>query len=77
MGMLEPGGEADLALETLGAEGGGELAEEHLEGDGPVVADVMGQVDGGHPAAAELALDGVAVGEGVAQAVRHSHGGGS
>ena len=72
--MLEPGGEADLALEALGAERGGELGEQDLEGDGPVVAEVVGQVDDGHAAAAELALEGVAVGEGVAQAVRHAHG---
>ena len=72
--MLQPGGEADLALEAVGAERGGELGEEDLERDGAVVAEVVGEVDDGHAAAAELALDGVAVGEGVAQAVRHSHG---
>ena len=65
----------DLALEALGAERGGKLGEEDLEGDGAVVAEVLGQVDDGHAAAAELALEGVAVGEGVAQAVRHAHGG--
>ena len=73
VGMLQPGGEADLALEPVGAERGGELGEEDLERDGAVVAEVVRQVDDGHAAAAELALDGVAVGEGVAQAVRHSH----
>jgi hypothetical protein len=71
--MLEPGGEADLALEAVGPERGGELGEEELEGDGAVVAEVLGQVDDGHAAAPELAL-GVAVGEGVAQVLRHSHG---
>ena len=33
VGMLEPGGELDLALEPLGAEGDGELGKEHLERD--------------------------------------------
>ena len=74
VGMLEPGGEPDLALEPLGAERGGELGEQDLEGDRAVVAEVVGQVDDGHAAAAELALEGVTVGEGVAQAVRHAHG---
>ena len=46
-----------------------------LSATGPVVPEVVREVDGGHAAAAELALEGVAVGEGVAQAVRHSHGG--
>ena len=72
--VLEPGGEVDLALEALGAERGGELGEQDLEGDRAVVAEVVGQVDDGHAAAAELALERVAVGEGVAQAVRHAHG---
>ena len=61
--MLEPGGEADLALEALGAERGGELGMQDLEGDRPVVAEVVGEVDRGHAAAAELALDRVAAGE--------------
>ena len=74
VGMLEPGGEVDLALEALGAERGGKLGEEDLEGDGPVVAEVVREIDDRHAAAAELALEGVAVGEGVAHAVRHSHG---
>jgi hypothetical protein len=74
VGMLEPGGELDLALEPLGAEGGGELGEEDLEGDRAVVAEILGQVDDGHATAAELALERVAVGEGIAQAVRYAHG---
>ena len=58
--MLEPGGEADLAEEALGAEGGGELGVEDLEGDGAVVLEVLGEEDGGHATAAELALERVA-----------------
>ena len=61
VGVLQPGGELDLALEPLGAERGGELGEEHLEGDRAVVPEVLGQVDRGHAAAAELALEPVAV----------------
>ena len=59
--MLEPGGEPDLALEAVGAEGGGELGVQHLQRDRAVVPEVVGQVDGRHAAAAELALDRVAV----------------
>ena len=43
--MLETRSEADLALEAVGAERGGELGMEHLEGDGAVVAEILGQVD--------------------------------
>ena len=59
--MLQPGGELDLALEPLGAERGGELGVEHLERDRPVVPQVLGQVDRGHAAPAELALEPVAI----------------
>ena len=58
--MLEPGGEPDLALEALGAERGGQLGVEHLERDRAVVLEVLGQVDRGHAAAPELALERVA-----------------
>ena len=51
--MGEPGGDADLAEEALGAHRGGELRVDHLEGDGPVVPEVVGEVDGGGAAAAE------------------------
>ncbi len=73
--MLEPGGEVDLTLEPLGAERGGKLWEENLEGDRTVVAKVLREVDDRHAAAPELALEGVAVGEGVAHTLRHSHAG--
>jgi hypothetical protein len=61
--VLEPGGEADLALEAGGADGGGELGMEELESDGAVVSEVARESDRGHPAAPELALEGVAAGQ--------------
>ena len=70
--MLEPSGEVNFTLEALGAERGGKLGKQDFKGDGTVVADVMGQVDHGHAAAAQLALEGVTVGERVAQALGHS-----
>ena len=45
----------------------GQLGVEDLEGDRAVVAEVLREVDRGHAAAAELADEAVAVGEGVAQ----------
>ena len=61
VGMIEAGGDLDLAEEAVGAERGGELGVEDLERDGAVVLAVVGQVHGGHAAAAELALDVVLV----------------
>jgi hypothetical protein len=65
--MLEPGGEVDLSKEALGAEGGGELGVEHLEGDGAVMAEIAGEPDGGHAPATELALEGIAVSQACAK----------
>ena len=76
VGMLEPGGEVDLAEEALGAQGGGELGVEHLDRDRPVVPEVAGEPDGGHAPAAELALERVAVPQTFAQQ-RHRVGHGA
>jgi len=54
----------DLLHEPLGAEHGGELRAQHLDGDLAVVFEVLGQIDGSHAALAELTLDAVAIGEG-------------
>ena len=67
--MLQRGGGLDLHHEPLGAEHGGELGLQDLERDLAVVLEVLGEVDGGHAALAELALDAVAVGEGGGEAV--------
>jgi hypothetical protein len=60
VGVLEPGGEVDLALEALGAEARRELGVEHLERDGTPVLEVAGEENRGHATASELALDRVA-----------------
>ena len=60
VGMLEPGGEPDLALEPVIAEAG-ETGVQDLQRHRPVVAEVERQIDGSHAAPAELALDAVAV----------------
>ena len=59
--MLQPGGDPDLALESLGPERGRDVRIEHLEGDEPVVLEVARQVDGGHSATPEHALQRVPV----------------
>jgi hypothetical protein len=71
--MLEPGGELDLALEPLGPERHGELGVVHLEGDGAVMLEVLGEKDRGHAAAAELPFERVAVSQTLAQ-LRHRVG---
>ncbi len=63
--MLQVRGDADLAEEPITAEGGGEFGMQHLEGDGPVVLDVVREEDRGHAAATELSLDRVGTGEAI------------
>ncbi len=72
--MLEVGRDLDLVEKALGTEHGGELGLENLNRDLAVVLHVVGEVDRGHAAGAELALDRVAVGQRRGQAferIRH------
>ena len=62
--MLQAGGDPDLLEESLRSERGGELGAQDLERDGPIVPEVAGEIDGGHAAASELALDAIAIGQG-------------
>src|SRR5713226_4645954 len=63
MRMAELGGEADLTEEALGAQHGGQLGAQDLDGHAPLVFPVLCEVDGRHPPVAQLALDRVAIGE--------------
>ena len=63
VGVQQPGGHPDLALEPVGADGGGELGVEHLERDLAAIPQVGHQHDARHSAPAELAAERVAVGQ--------------
>ena len=69
VGVGEPGGQLDFPEEPLGAERGGDLGAEHLDGDGAAVPEIAREVHGGHAAVSQLALEGVAVGQRRAQGV--------
>ena len=62
--MLQVGCDLDFLEEPFGPEDGGEFGPQHLDRDLAVVFQVLGEVDGRHPAHAKLSLNGVAVGEG-------------
>jgi hypothetical protein len=59
--MLQPGGDSYLAREALAADDACEVGSEDLDRYAISVAKIAGKVHGRHPAAAELALDRVAV----------------
>jgi hypothetical protein len=61
MWMLQAGGQLDLALEPVGADQRPQLGTQDLQRDGAFVPDIAREIDGSHPAAAELALDHVSV----------------
>jgi hypothetical protein len=56
---------ADLSQETVRSYGGRQLRAEHLERDQAIMPDVADQVNGGHTAPAQLALDLIAVSQGL------------
>ncbi len=64
VGMLQVGGGLDLLQKPLGPDQRGDIGPEHLDRDFAIVAKVVGQVDGGHASGTQLALQGVAVGQG-------------
>jgi hypothetical protein len=73
--VLQVGGDLDLVQEPLGAEDGRKLRVENLDGDLAIVLQVVGEVDRRHAAAAELALDAIAVGQSGLQAFKNvGHG---
>ena len=71
--MLQVRGGLDLFQESLGAEDGGEFGTEDLEGDFAVVAEVVREIDRGHAALTEFAVEAVAVGEGRGERFRRGH----
>src|SRR5205823_7851536 len=69
MRMGEPGGDLDLAQEASRPQRRGQLRTEDFEGDPPAVFTIVGQIDGGHAAVAELSGDRVALGKSDLKAV--------
>ena len=65
MGMLEVGGGPDLGEEPLGPDHRGELGPEHLERHLAVMPEVYREIDDRHPAVTDLALDAIAVAQGL------------
>ncbi len=57
VGVLQRGGQADLALEPLGADTRGHLGGQHFHHYLPAEPHFLGEEDAAHAAAAELALD--------------------
>ncbi len=62
--MLELGSHLDFPEETIGAERGGKFRSQDLHRHLAAVLQVLGQVDGGHAALAQLAFETEVVGEG-------------
>ncbi len=76
-GVIQPGCDRDLALETLELDARGEMRMENLDGDRTAVLQVPGQIDGRHAAAADLPLQVIPVAERGLQAILHrEHGSG-
>ena len=74
MRVLKLRGDLDLAQEALGPERGGELRAEHLDRHLATMAQIFGQIDRGHPALPDLAVEHVAFTKGGGQAGERARG---
>jgi hypothetical protein len=63
VGVLQVGDGLDLAEKPLGADDRGKLGPEHLDGDLPIVLEILREIHGRHAARTQLPLDPIAVGE--------------
>jgi hypothetical protein len=77
MGVLQMGGDLDLAAEPVHAHAGRELGQEHLDHHLPAKRGLQRQEDAGHPPATELALDAVGIAKGLLELVPEVHGHGT
>jgi hypothetical protein len=65
VGVLQPRRELDLTQEPLGPQRVGQVGVKNFECDRPVMTEIAGEVNRGHAPTAELALDQIAVTEGI------------
>ena len=72
--MLEIRRHLDLGEKALDAQHGTKLGLQHLDGDIAIVLQIAREIDGGHTAHADLADDGVAIGDCVSQVLEVGHG---
>ena len=61
--VLQPRGDTNLAEESVAGEAGAELGAQHLEGDRPVVPQVVRPVDERHAAPTQLAVEAGTAGQ--------------
>ena len=66
--MLQARREHDFLLEAFGAERRRDFRMQQLQRDRTIVLEIVGEIDGRHPAATQLLVDAVLVGEGRSQA---------
>jgi hypothetical protein len=59
--VLQPSAEPDLPEEAIRSQSLGQFGSEDLKCDATIVAEVVGEIDDGHPTAPEFALDAVAI----------------
>src|SRR3989454_6670476 len=74
MRVGEPRRDFDLPQEALGTERRGDLGTQHFDRHRAAVLQVPREIDGRHPAAPQLALERVAVGQGRAETIERRDG---
>ena len=74
MRVLEGRSDGDFADESLAAEHGRQLGFEQLDGDAPMVLQVLGKKHDRHPTLAKLALDPVSIAERLRELLEEFYG---
>jgi hypothetical protein len=69
VGVLEVRGRADFGQEPIGPDDRRQFRAQYLDGDLAVVANVVGEIDRGHAALAQLTLDALAALQGGVEAI--------
>jgi hypothetical protein len=67
MEVLQAGDERDCLKEPVGSQRSGDLGAEYLESDLTGMPQVLGEIDGRHPAAADFPNPSVTVRQGVSE----------
>jgi hypothetical protein len=71
--MIQAGGQLNLSKKALAAERFGQIGTQHLDSDFPAVLVVVSQVNRGHTARSELAVQSIVTGERIGQYGRGFH----
>ena len=73
VGVHQPRSRSNLGQKALGAHRPRQVGVQNLDGDGAVVPQILSEIDGRHPADADLAVDVISAGQGGVEILDRAH----